>query len=254
MHHLARRVLTLRRLQPLLSAALVALAVGGPVEAQRALPTLDVGGASMRYADSLVARGRRSARHSRSSGRAPRSGGSGTFSQFGQGWSTQGSVNGSVYTPTLWRLVGELAGSAGGSAHRDGARTGQGLALARAYVMGSRGGAWGGAGGGRTWDGLVWRGLRQAEVGAWGELAPGSTTLATVTPTAVDDTIRYTDVQLAMRWSVARVDLGLSAGARTGERLRPTAAPPSDGGAAARRCGWRGGSPSRRARGPTRST
>jgi hypothetical protein len=76
-------------------------------------------------------------------------------------------------------------------------------------------GAWVGGGLGRTWDGAVWRGVRQGEAGVWAQ-RNGVTSLLTMTPVSVADSIRYTDVQAALRYPTRTFELGLSLGTRAG--------------------------------------
>ena len=83
-------------------------------------------------------------------------------------------------------------------------------------------GAWAGGGGGRTWDGDVWRDMVVGDAGLWGRT--GATTLVlSAAPAVVDDTIRYTDTELAARWVTPRVEIGGVVGARAGRGL-PTVA------------------------------
>jgi hypothetical protein len=203
-------------------AALAVLTLGAaptPASAQQVTSTLDVGGASLRYADSVSATAAIVSPFVRVDWARATLAASGTASKLGIGdWSTQGALDASVFTPAAGALVGEVGGSAGGSVHRDGTRTGQALAVGRAHVMTARGGAWGGAGGGWTWDGGTWRTVRLGEAGAWAHVGT-ATALAAVTPTAVDDTLRYTDATVAVRFDLARAELGASAGVRSGSRL-----------------------------------
>jgi hypothetical protein len=177
--------------------------------------SLDIGGAAMRYADSLNASG-----GSLSPALVvewPRAtiGGAATFSHFASGWSSQGAVNASLMSRGVGPLVGEFAGTAGGSAHQDGTRTGQGLASVRGHFMSERGGAWLGGGTGRTWDGAVWRNVISTELGAWLK-ASDATIVGSIAPTSVDDTIRYTDSQISAHWVGSRVELGGELGTRQG--------------------------------------
>ena len=147
----------------------------------------------------------------------------GTFAQGGRGaWSLQGQLAGSAFTPSLGSLRAELVGSAGGSAHEDGTRTGELLARARVHFMKRSWGAWAGGGGGRTWDGDVWRNMVVGDAGIWTR-AGASTLVLTAAPAVVDDTIRYTDTELAARWVSPRVEVGGVVGARAGRGL-PTVA------------------------------
>jgi hypothetical protein len=176
---------------------------------------LDIGGAAMRYADSLTANG-----GSLSPALAiewPRGsiGGAATFSHFASGWSSQGAMNGSVFSHAAGLLVAELAGTAGGSAHQDGTRTGQALGTARGHLMSDRSGAWVGGGAGKTWDGDGWRNVINGELGAWMK-AGAATLVASTTPTSVDDTVRYTDSQLSAHWSESDIEVGAEVGFRAG--------------------------------------
>ena len=191
--------------------------------AQRVTSTVDVGGAGIRYADSVSTSAATVGPTIRLDWARATLTGSGTASQLGVGgWSTQGRVDGSLFTPAAGPLVGEALAAAGGSAHRDGTRTGEALALGRAHLMGVYGGLWGGGGAGSTWNDGAWRAVRLAEAGGWARRGL-VTALASVAPTAVDDTIRYMDATLALRVDVARVEMSGSIGHRTGEGI-PTAA------------------------------
>ena len=194
---------------------LLCLSLPSAAWGQRVTSSLDIGGAAMRYADSLTANG-----GSLSPALAvewPRAtlGGAATFSHFASGWSSQGAMNASVFSQPAGLFVGELAGTAGGSAHQDGTRTGQTLGSLRGHLMGDRSGAWLGGAAGRTWDGDIWRNVLNAELGGWTKTGD-ATLVATVTPTSVDDTIRYTDSQLSIRWSRSYLELGGEIGFRAG--------------------------------------
>ena len=182
---------------------------------QRVTSSLDIGGAAMRYADSLTANG--GALSPAIAVEWPRAtlGGAATFSKFASGWSSQGAMNASVFSHEAGALVAELAGTAGGSAHQDGTRTGQALASARGHLMADNGGAWVGAGAGRTWDGDSWRRVISAELAAWTK-AGAATFVASVAPTSVDDSVRYTDSQLSAHWSRSVVEIGAEVGIRAG--------------------------------------
>ena len=181
--------------------------------------TLDVGGARIRYADSLSTNAFALTpdlrlQSDRASLRA-----AGTLSRLGGiGWTGQGQLDGSLSSPSLGPLFLEIAGSTGGSTHEDGTRTGQALALARFHLLQSGFGFWIGGGAGGTWDGVSWRRVRQGEAAAWANLA-ATTALLTVSPTEVEDTIDYVDTQLSVGWETGRVELGARAGYRSGRRL-----------------------------------
>ncbi|MEO7713805.1 MAG: glycogen-binding domain-containing protein [Gemmatimonadaceae bacterium] len=192
---------------------------------QRVLPALEIGGSSVRYNDSASSSAATISPFVRLDADRLTIGAGGTLSQSATGWSAQGTAQSSVFTPSAGMFLGELSGSVGGSTHEDRTRTGQTLAVARAHLMSPRRGAWAGAGAGAAWDGAIWRSVRTAELGAW-QYAGAATALATVTPTAVGDTIRYTDGEVAIRFDLPRADIGLMGGARAGDRL------PSFGGGA----------------------
>ncbi len=203
----------------LLLAAPPAGAQGGARGGEGVQGSIDIGAAAVRYGDSV---------HLTTATltptlqvQSPRSAIAltGTYAQGSAGvWSAQGELSGSLFTPPRGPVQGELAARAGGSTHEDGARTGELLLEGRGYLARTRWGAWAGGGVGRTWDGAVWRGIVLGEVGGWARL--GSAVVgAGLTPTAVDDTIRYTDAELSLGWSGGRVELGGVMGARAGARL-----------------------------------
>lgn len=201
---------------PLLAASSAIIALAGRAAAQRVTSTLDLSGTNVWYADSLQSGGASVSPSLRVDWTRATLNASADIARLaGQGVSAQGALSPSVFTPSLGALVGELTGSAGGSTHADGSHTGQAVTLARAYAMSGHGGAWIGAGGGGTWDGVIWRAVRQAEGGAWFEQS-GMTTLATVAPVVVQDTIRYTDLQAAWRYPIGSYEFGATAGVRAG--------------------------------------
>ena len=199
--------------------ALAALLVCAPtVRAQQVEASADVGAVALRYADTLNASAatltpRVAVDWGRGVGEV-----SGTLSQFASGgWSTQGAVSGSLFAPFAGGFLGELAGFGGGSAHQDATRTGEVLVNGRLHLMRPRGELFAGLGGGRTWFGGGSSRVFLGEVG-------GSTTLRDVTtalvlsPVAVDS-LRYTDGQLTLSWTRAKLDLGAVLGIRVGDQL-----------------------------------
>jgi hypothetical protein len=189
---------------------------------QRTSATLDVGGTNVRYADSISATGLTVTPALALESRSWSLDATATLSKFSAGTSAQGSLFGSVFTPSFSSVTGEVGSSAGGSTHQDGSRTGNANAFGRLHFMRSRAGLWVGGGGGTTWDGAAWRGVRQADLGAWATTGPNATVTGTFTPTIVDDTIKYADSQLAVQWKLAKTDVGVTAGIRTGSRLPAT--------------------------------
>jgi hypothetical protein len=200
-----------------LAAALVLAANSAAAPAQRVTSSVDIAGASLWYADSIRAMGSTispalSVDWSRATIAA-----SGTVSRLeNDGVSAQGVVAPSLYTPSAGPLALELGGSFGGSTHRDGTHTGEMLATVRAHLMSASRGGWIGAGAGRTWDGAIWRGVRLGEAGAWLQ-NERTIALATASPIVVDDSIRYTDLQVAVRYKLNNLELGFTAGARSGQ-------------------------------------
>lgn len=213
-----RAVTLVRGLRATCRALVSALLLTSAAAAQRTVH-IDVTGADLRYADTLNATsfGVSPALELQSARASLRA--AGTFSRLGSaGWSMQGAVGGGLYSPTAGRFVAELAGSAGASAHRDGNRTGRWLAGVRGHVLGSGSGLWIGGAAGRGWDGVAWRNIRQLDVGGWAGGADRSALLS-LTPSIVDDTIRYVDTQLALEWAVRSLEWSALAGFRAGDRV-----------------------------------
>jgi hypothetical protein len=190
-----------------------------PACAQHARASIDAGALNMQYADSIDANAIAVTPSFWIDSRQAAFSSTATLSQFaGGGWSAQGSADGSLFTPRMGLFIGEIEGSAGGSTRNDGSRTGQVLASARAHISSDRRGIWLGAGIGGTWDGVEWRNVRQGEAAAWTRVDNASLFLS-ATPVVVDDSIRYTDGEIAGELNLARVDLDASAGFRAGSRL-----------------------------------
>jgi hypothetical protein len=187
-----------------------------PVGAQRTVPSVEVSGLGVWYADTVRSAGASVSPALRVDWANATLNASGTLSRLGQGASSvQGTIAPSIFSPSYGPLSVEGAASLGGSSHHDGTRTGQMLGIARAHVMRGDVGGWVGGGVGRTWDGDLWRNVRQAEIGAW-TARDGVNVLAMITPVKVD-TLRYTDFQAALRAPAMRAfELGVNGGARTG--------------------------------------
>jgi hypothetical protein len=203
-----------------LAALSGSVAIAGPLFAQllaqRVVTSLDVSGTSIWYGDSIQSGGGSISPTLRVDWSRATLNAFANMSRLGNGGSSvEGVIAPSVFTPSAGNFVGEFAASLGGSSHQDGTRTGQFLALGRAHLMTTNAGAYLGADVGRTWDGSVWRNVRQGEAGAW-LVNNGATWLATVTTVVVGDSIRYTDVQGALRYPMAAIDLGAAVGVRAG--------------------------------------
>jgi hypothetical protein len=188
----------------------ILLAASG-VEAQRVESSVDVSGTNVWYADSI------------------RSGGASVNPSLRLDWghaTVPGSASFSRLAPPAQGVVSlsifrraSVPSPSSGLVHSEAARTPtdtnrSGLAwreLTRRYARRVTIGG----GGGRTWDGVIWRDVRQGDAGAWLEHS-GMTALATIAPVVVQDTIRYTDVQAAWRFPVGSYEFGATAGVRGG--------------------------------------
>jgi len=205
------------RLNALAAAAMISLSAAS-LSAQRVMSSIDLTGTGVWYADSIRATGTSIAPAIRLDWPSATLAGSFAFSQLGKGGSSiQGSVTPSVTTPTLGPFSAELEGSFGGSSHHDGTRTGAALGMTRLYASRASAAAWVGIGGGGTWDGSVWRRVRQREVGAWLE-RNNTAALLTVAPIVVEDTLTYTDTQLSLHHVLKNKDFefGFTGGWRAG--------------------------------------
>ena len=141
----------------------------------------------------------------------------GMLSHLSGAWSNSAFLDGSWTTRPRGLLSWEAEGVAGGSAHSDGARTGQFTAFGRAHLGNESRGAWLGAGIGAAWDD-AWRDVRQADAGAWLSAAGGDH-LARLRPTIVDDSIRYTDIEVMSRLEFGRWEFDGSLGGRAGDPI-----------------------------------
>ena len=130
-------------------------------------------------------------------------------------WSAQGALSGSFFRPVNRVLSAELAANTGGSASGDGTRTGNAHAMARAHLAAARAGAWLGAGGGFAWNGFAWQGTRATEFGAWLQ-GDATSAVASWSPIVANDSVRYVDAVLALRWRGSRVELDGTLGHRSG--------------------------------------
>ena len=190
----------------------------GSVGAQRVSASVDLDGSRLRYADTVDANATGITPSLRIDWNRATLSAYGTYAQLASAWSADGSSSLSLFTPNKRGWYGELAGTLGGSTHEDGTRTAAATAMGRLHLDGTSSGAWLGAGGGTTSDGFVWRAIRQGEAGVWVANGPASLTLSAV-PTAVDDTIRYTDLSAEGAWNSGRLELDVVIGGRAGARL-----------------------------------
>ena len=208
-----------RRIPVCVLALTAWISFGDAASAQGPGASIDAGALNLQYADSIEANAFAITPSLWAESELTSLSATGTLSQFtAGGWSAQGTADASLFTRRLGFLLGEFQGTGGGSTRNDGSRTGQLLAIARAHLTSANQGVWIGAGLGRTWDGSIWRNLRQAEGAAW--IRFGSTTaFASATPVVVDDSIRYTDAQLSASINLQRLELTGSAGFRGGSSL-----------------------------------
>jgi len=143
---------------------------------------------------------------------------SGTYARFAHAWSADGILDANVFSPSVGPFSAALAGTLGGSTHQDGARTGTAIGLGRLQLKEGPVGAWLGAGGGATSDGLASHRVREGDGGVWWGTGSASLTVAAA-PTAIDDSIRYTDLTAEGNWRGGIVELSAVAGVRSGSRL-----------------------------------
>jgi hypothetical protein len=184
--------------------------------------SVDVGGAALRYADTLSTGAGAITPHVSFDWQSGFLDAIATYSQFTVGgWSTQGVLSGSRFIPAGTQSVIELAALAGGSTHNDGTRTGEGLLNARFHLGRSRRELFVGAGGGRAWDGDAWRSVVLGEVGAAFALGPGGA-VVTISPAIVNDSLKYADSQASLHWKRERLDLGAVLGFRVGDQAITT--------------------------------
>jgi hypothetical protein len=181
--------------------------------------SLDVGAATVRYADSVRHRATTIAPALRLERGALTSGATATVSLFDDtGWSGQGSVMISMSSPALGALRGELIADATGSTHQDGTRLGRYVGGGRLHISRESVGAWAGVAAGHMWDAASWRSVVEGEGGIWIRVA-GAALLGTYTPVRIGDAIGYSDVEGLLLLERGRIDLALGAGIRSGDSV-----------------------------------
>jgi len=145
-------------------------------------------------------------------------GASGTYAQFPDGsWSLRGQAVGSAFSPSVLRFRGEVAGSASGTLYQDFSQSGQYLGTVRLHWIGSRAGGWVGGSMGNAWNGMAWRATRKGEVGGWFRRGPTALSV-TVSPTAIGDSLRYSDLEGGLQVTTGSIELGASGGLRVWSR------------------------------------
>ena len=204
---------------PLRGVLTALLLVARASHAQRVESSLDVGGALLRYADTLTTGAATVTPHLVADWGSTYVDLYGTYSQFTSGgWSTQGSLSASRFIPVRGGFLGEIGAFVGGSTHNDGTRTGEAIANGRLHLTRATGEVFLGLGAGRTWDATAWRSVLLGEVG--GSIGSGPrSALITISPTMVNDSIKYTDTQASLSWKSDAVDLGALLGFRLGDQL-----------------------------------
>ena len=182
--------------------------------------SVDVGAAALRYADTLSTGAATVTPHLLADWGSAVVEASGTYSQFtsGGGSSGQGTLSASRFFPTDHRIFFELGGFAGGSTHSDGTRTGEVLANGRIHIPHDNQEVFLGLGAGRTWDAVEWRNVLLGELGASIDMG-SSNAVVTISPTIVNDSIKYADTQASLSRKGKIVDLGLLLGFRSGDQL-----------------------------------
>lgn len=204
---------------PLRGALTALLLVARASQAQRVESNLDVGGAALRYADTLTTGAATITPHLIADWESTYLEGYGTYSQFTSGgWSTQGSLSASRFIPAGRGFLGEIGAFVGGSTHNDGTRTGEVIANGRLHLTRANGELFAGLGVGRTWDAIAWRSVLLGEVGGSVGSGPVSASV-TVTPTMVNDSIKYADTQATLSRKGEVVDLSALLGFRVGDQL-----------------------------------
>jgi hypothetical protein len=203
-------------------AVVLALGFCDAAAAQRSTASVDVGAMAMRYGDTISSAGVALSPALRISNGRSSLDAAGTVSKFGTGASVQGVLSGSAFAPTVRSFAGELTGTIGGSSHQDGLSTGQGQLGIRGHFTRDRFGAWVGGGAGVVWDAGTARNIKHAEVGAWMSLSSGVGLVLNLTPTTVNDSIRYVDNQASLHLPFTRAALDVTAGLRAGSRVPAT--------------------------------
>jgi hypothetical protein len=201
-------------------AIAIALTIAAPAVASAQLwGTLDIGGATVRYDDSLRVTATTVTPRIRFDDGALAGAVVGTLSSLTRGgWTAQGVVDLSLLSGTAGPFRFELGGETGGSLHDDATRTGQYLGRARLHIGASARGLWAGAATGKTWDASLWHRIVESDFGAWARVGHVQL-VATVRPSAVGDSLRYTDVQGAFRRDASRVELSAGVGTRSGDAI-----------------------------------
>jgi len=185
---------------------------------QRAEGTIDLGAMALRYADTVDTGAGVLSAHGLVDWTRADADAFGTFSQFSSGgWSSQGALSASFFSPAVRRNLIELAGFDGGSVHQDGARTGEVVANIRFHNVHDWGDFFVGAGAGRTSFGGNSNNMVLGEVGVATHLQNVDATFV-VSPVAVDS-LRYADNQLTLFWARGGLTVQGLLGFRAGDQI-----------------------------------
>ena len=198
--------------------AVVVLAGGARAASGQSSATLDAGGSHVSYQGAPDASVVALTPAFRLEGAARSLNAYASLSRFDGGtWSIQGGADGSVFTREIAYVRAELGAEGDASGYGGEGATGNLAGSLRLHVLGSTSGVWAGGEAGRAWDGSGGVAVRSLEVGGWLTRNP-ATIVASATPTAVGDALRYTDLQTVGRIQRGPLDLGAFAGLRLWNR------------------------------------
>lgn len=188
-------------------------------KAQRIETSVDISAAALRYADTLSTGTIGVTPHVFGDWKKVSLDAAGTFSQFTSGGSSlQGVISASRFFSLSNRILGELGGLAGGSTHNDGTRTGELLVNGRLHFGQPSGEFFTGAAAGRACYGGSCPRLLLGEVGGSFERGP-ATTLLSLSPAMIGDSVKYADTQASLDWSRDRLDASALIGHRFGDEF-----------------------------------
>jgi hypothetical protein len=178
---------------------------------------VDVGGASVRYNDSVRVTATTVAPTIRLDDGPLTALAFGSLSTLDGAWSSQGTLAASLLSPAFGVGRLEAAANGGGTLHQDGTRTGRYLGQLRLHASGPTRGLWVGGGAGQGWNGTAWRRVVEGDVTGWLR-QDYVTLLGTLRPVVAGDSVRYTDATATVRRDASRLELAASAGFRSGAR------------------------------------
>lgn len=210
------------------SAGLVALSVLPAALAAQVRSSVVLGGVRVRYADALDLSAFTLSPAVTVQDGLSLFGASATLSQPSGGtWSGQALLSGSAYRTLSGPFAAELGGAAGGSTTGDGARTGHVQATVRGHLVSARVGGWAGGSLGSAWNGATWQSTRSTEVGVWVQGVQLGLS-ASYVPAVANDSVRYADAVIGLRWRGVRLELDGTLGHRGGGARAMGVSDPSD--------------------------